>query len=470
MFHRFNYMYETLIEPLYGIKRNLAIDAELLSSNTLPHMYCINDERVDMTMHETYSIDPDGCQDADDAFSIFIENSTLYLAIHIADPTEYINIDSALWKDIEKRIVTRYPSYKPPIHMMPHQIMERSSLIVNQYGCIKFAITILTEIHQTTYEPIGIIKLLFTTVRVKKENTLSYQRAGKLIDVNSTLTTCLKISHSLIARRSEKTKGTVLNEVSYSFPRYNTNTGMMYLYTDTKPEIQMKQMIAEFAIFANSFIGYYLNVNFDGVGIYRICSARDWLDTIHAEISGKELLNEIIINGIKAEYISTVESHDLVGAAEYTHFTSPIRRLSDCVCHYLLKYIHLKKTHPDIQVPFSNEKLKIYSNSCMHVNKMMKNIQYKDHKFRFIQSMHNMLLVSPFITICFYISSYTGLFLNIIIHKINDHFVYISYTLRISQLIMPFTQKEDRYLTITRVNYTTEYDEGSIPELDAVFI
>jgi len=60
--------------------------------------------------------------------------------------------------------------------------------------------------------------------------------------------------------------------------------------------------------------------------------------------------------------------------------------------------------------------------------------------------------------------------LNIIIHKINDHFVYISYTLRISQLIMPFTQKEDRYLTITRVNYTTEYDEGSIPELDAVFI
>lgn len=173
-------MYETLIEPLYGIKRDLAIDEELLSSNTLPHMYCINDERVDMTMHETYTIDPDGCQDADDAFSIFIENSKLYLAIHIADPTEYINIDSALWKDIEKRIVTRYPSCKLPIHMMPHQIMEHSSLIVNRYGCIKLAITILTEIHQTTYEPIGIIQLLFTTVRVKKENALSYKRAGSL--------------------------------------------------------------------------------------------------------------------------------------------------------------------------------------------------------------------------------------------------------------------------------------------------
>ena len=105
----------------------------------------------------------------------------------------------------------------------------------------------------------------------------------------------------------------------------------------------------------------------------------------------------------------------------------------------------------------------------MHVNKMMKNIQYKDHKFRFIQTMNNMLLVSPSIDICYYISSYTGLFLNIIIHKINEHYVYISYTLRIPELRMPFAQKEDRYLTITQVNYMTEYDKGSIPELDALF-
>jgi exoribonuclease R len=331
------------------------------------------------------------------------------------------------------------------------------------------AITIVTEIHQSTYEPIGVIQLLFTKICVKKENALSYKRAGELIGINNTISTCLKISNSLLVRRSEKTKGTVLNEVSYSFPKYDRNTQTLYLYTDTNPEIQMKQMIAEFAIFANSFIGYYLNINFEGFGIYRICSAREWLNTIHAEISGKELLNEIIVNGIKAEYISTVESHDLVGTAEYTHFTSPIRRMSDCICHYLLKYIHLKKINPGLQVPFSNEKLKIYSNDCMRINKLMKNIQYKDHKFRLIQTMYNMLEINDSITICYYISSYTGLFLNIIIHKINEHSVYISYTLRIP-VLMNVVQKEDRYLTITHVNHTTEYDEGSIPELDALFI
>ena len=35
--------------------------------------------------------------------------------------------------------------------------------------------------------------------------------------------------------------------------------------------------------------------------------------------------------------------NDLVSMPEYAHFTSPIRRMSDCVCHYLLKFIYLRK-------------------------------------------------------------------------------------------------------------------------------
>ena len=463
---KYNNKYDNLIEPLYGEKRDLVKDDFLLKTNTIPHMYSVS-ERIDMTMYSTYSIDPSGCDDADDAFSIYEENGKLFLAIHIADPTEYINIKSALWEDVEKRIVTRYPSNKPPIHMIPKEIMEKSSLMVNQHGQIKLAITILTEIDKNTYEPISGIKILFTKIKVETVNNLSYKKAGECMHTNITLQNGLRISKALYDIRSEKTKGTLLNEISYSFPRYDNNT--MYLYSDTKNEITMKQMIAEYAIFANTFIGEYLKINFEGAGLYRICNAKDWLNTVYSEITGQELLNEIITNGIKAEYISTVKPHDLVGAPEYTHFTSPIRRLSDCVCHYLLKYIYLKNTNSNLPVPFSNNQLEKYSNDCLKITKTIKNIQYKDTKFRLIQTMKDMLLTDNTIDIVYYVTSYTGMFLNIVINKINKHTVYLSYTLRIANLQSEYICKEEKQITITKVNCMGKFDEGSIPELDKLF-
>ena len=459
--------YQQTIEPLYGKKRDNVLDTTLLKNNEIPHKYNIND-RIDMTNHATYSVDPDGCEDADDAFSIYTEDDKLYLAIHIADPTEHINPESLLWKDIENRIVTRYPSNKKPIHMIPEETMEKASLMVNKYGNEKLAITILTEIQKETYKPIGNVRLLFTKIKVDEENALSYAKAGILFETHEVLINGIKISKALTQIRSGKTKGVVLNEVSNSYVKYNENA--LYLYHDTPTEILMKQMIAEFAIFANSFVGEYLKINFEGVGIFRICSASEWLNTVYSGITGQELLNEIIVNGIKADYISTVKPHDLVGSPEYCHFTSPIRRLSDCVCHYLLKYIHLKPISPDMPIPFTNPQLEMYSNKCMQISKTIKNIQYKDTKYRLLQTMNGMLLLSPALTIQYYVSSYVKSFFNIIICNINEHSVYLSYTLRIPNLEKDYVIKQVKTLEVTEVNYTNKFDEGSIPELDRLYI
>ena len=148
----FHSKYKRFIEPLYGEVRTAEHDEFLLQTNTIPHNYCIHD-RVDMTNYSVYSIDPEGCEDADDAFSIYEEDDKLYLAIHIADPTEYIELNSSLWKDIERRVVTRYPSNASPIHMLPFGIMEKSSLMVNSAGSVKLALTILTEIDRDTFLP-----------------------------------------------------------------------------------------------------------------------------------------------------------------------------------------------------------------------------------------------------------------------------------------------------------------------------
>ena len=283
--------YQQTIEPLYGKQRDTVLDATLLKNNLMAHKYNIN-KRTNMTKYATYSIDPAGCEDADDAFSIYTGDDKLYLAIHIADPTEYINPDSLLWKDIENRIVTRYPSNKKPIHMIPEEIMERSSLMVNKYGKQKLAITILTEIQKETYKPIGNVRLLFTKIVVNAENALSYEKSGNMFETNEVLQNGIKISKALTEIRSGRTKGVILNEVSNSYVKYDEES--MYLYRDSPTEVLMKQMIAEFAIFANSFVGEYLKINFEGVGIFRICSASEWLSTVYSGITGQELLNEII--------------------------------------------------------------------------------------------------------------------------------------------------------------------------------
>ena len=153
--------YTKIIEPIYGEKRELKQDELFTMHIHLPHKFQIK-ERTCFCDKNTYTIDPDGCLDADDAFSIYEEDGLLYLAIHIADPTEYIDIQSPLWEDIKMRTTTKYLSNRPPIHMMPKEILDLSSLMVNSKGDNKKAITILTEIDKNTYMPVNSIKLLYT--------------------------------------------------------------------------------------------------------------------------------------------------------------------------------------------------------------------------------------------------------------------------------------------------------------------
>ena len=103
----------------------------------------------------------------------------------------------------------------------------------------------------------------------------------------------------------------------------------------------------------------------------------------------------------------------------------------------------------------------------MKETRLGKKIQYLDIKFRLLQVMHNMLLKNNQLNIEYYITGYSGLFLNIIICTINMFNVHMSYTLRIRNYSKYINQKEKYSLSITKVNCFTKYDEGTIPELDS---
>jgi exoribonuclease R len=477
----FESRYTTKVEHLYGAPRDVETDMRHVAENihmttsggaAKPHPYSIPTAlRTDFTMKAAYSIDPPGCEDADDAFSIYTnDDDTIWMAIHIADPTELIHPESDLWNDIVERTITRYPSNRKPIHMMPKDIVDESSLMVNLHGDHKNAVTVLTEIDRDTFAPRGRIQLLFSTIKVDTERALTYHAACDACDTDFVLETGLKISSALMAQRAKKTLGTRLSEVNPSAVNYTDPAGPRLVAVDAQ-ELAMKQMIAEFAIFANSFVGEYLKIRMGGVGIFRTCAAAEWLGTVFDGISGDNLLNEIITNGIQADYLSSNAAHDLVGAPEYCHFTSPIRRLADCTCHYLLKYLYLMELGEERVVPFAPAQLDDIAGRCLTVTKKIKTVQYRDVKFRLIQTMSGMLrsrIAGATLRITFFIASYIGGFLNVIICNIEEHKVHMSYSILVKGIdpeALKFKIKHN--IEVSRIKCLGKYDGGSIPELDA---
>ena len=465
------------ILPKYGKKRDLIKDRYLVENNKYPHKYTIpSSYRKSFDNIPVYSIDPEGCKDADDAFSIWVDSwGKLTLAIHIADPTSYIDLESDLWKDIKDRVLTHYPSNTEPIHMMPDEILQLSSLMENSKGTKKNAISIITEISKDTYQPIGMVSIEFTTINVSRENALTYQEASRQLEENNRITEVLvcglKISEALKKTRSSKTIGVKLNELENTRLIYRNDK--VYFHIDDESVIIMKQMIAEFAIFANSFVGNYLKHNLGNIGIFRTCDTNSWIKQVDSKVTGRELMNQIIDNGISANYLSSVLSHDLVGMPEYCHFTSPIRRLSDCVCHYLVRYVYLtQKGYSGILTsPFLESELVEIASRCHTITKKERKIQYRDTKFRIIQAIANMFEIrqNP-IPIKIRFTMYTGLFINFIIEQVAEFDVFVSYSLRIrnypTKYIDYWRSNSRKTLFITQIKSLGRFDEGTLPELD----
>lgn len=457
----FERVYTNYILPKYGIPRNIIDDEIMFSNSNFPNKYdqVIDNLRIDLTNIEVFSIDPDGCLDADDAFSIYFKNDIMFLSIHIADPTYFIDLKSDLWKDILKRSITHYPSNNNPIHMMPQQILEKSSLMSDSEE-FKKAITVTFEIDKETFLPTNNIKLEFTKIIVKNSNKLTYSEAGNIFENHKVLKLGSLISKSLKNKRSEKTIGTKLSEINILIPSYQNNN-IFLPKLDSKEKI-MKEMIGEFAILTNSFIGYFIKNKMNGLGIYRTCEASN-INNLNNNISASDILNKIIDEGIKADYQASNSSHDLVGIESYCHFTSPIRRVTDCICHILIKAYY-----SNLEYPWNKQELDEISKNTMIINKKEKSIQYDDNKFRILHLIST-LLKNNKIDISFRINSYTGLFLNCIINKIfingTVYDTHISYTLKGNNFKYDLN-KNDNIIEIEDVSPFKKFDEGSLPDLD----
>ena len=455
----------------YGSKRSIELDNYLnLDNEQKTNPFKIPEENRFKLNCNVYSIDPIQCEDADDAFSVIeSKKGEITLVIHIADPTEYISLDSELWKDCLKRGVTYYPSNKQPIRMLPKKIIEKSSLMTCKLKEVKQSISLFVDIDKETYLPIDkSINIKFCNILLKRKNAYTYNEAGDILTdnkykktfVHKHLSIAMKIADAIY--NENDSVGKLLNNKPITNVNYQNKVPTFE--TDSYQVFKVKRMIAQFAIYANSFVGKYLYENLNDSGIFRTCDAKKLVDI------SENILNDIVRKGIHAEYQPKSASHDLIGIEKYSHFTSPLRRLSDMVVHYLLKYLNLRDECNDnntIELPFDSVILKEIADKNQIINKKIKNLGHKERKLRLLQTMYYLIQQKGFIDVEILFNSYIKeQFLNFMIKKIDNFDCYVSLTFKKNRFPFDYTKSKDVFkYRITEMKPEKHFDNKTFPSL-----
>ncbi len=419
----------------------------------LDNLYGLENKRIDYRHLQIYSIDPPKCSDADDAFSIYKdENDLIHLMIHIADPTAWFNPNDKLFEDIINNGCTLYLSNREPEHLFPNNILINSSLTDG----IKNVVIVHT-IFKPTYKPSKMFDIIKTTIEYgiidcNNGKRFTYEEASENMYNDITLYLGVDIAKHFYSQRQNNNyyhNNFIFSELIFTIPKVIDNE--VILKSDSKEVVIMKAMIGEFAIHANTIFANGL----DNDNLFlRTLSLPEILN------NSNNLIHDLIKDGISAKYKSDKLKHDLIGSF-YTHSTSPLRRASDCIVHFLLKAKYL-----EIEPPFNETQLKQFAEKLNIINKEMKNIQFKDIKLRTFQWIAEELESRlNAIKIKVKVMGYKAPFVNLMIINIDGMDVNIPYTIKRKKLN---TEQEYFNIKITKINYYNKYDEGTLPELDAL--
>ena len=90
-------------------------------------------DRTNLTHLDTFTIDPPGSKDLDDALSIEKIEDGFCVGVHIADVTTYVEKDDAIDREARERAFTFYPGMRRPRHMLPEPLSQNiCSLMPNK--------------------------------------------------------------------------------------------------------------------------------------------------------------------------------------------------------------------------------------------------------------------------------------------------------------------------------------------------
>lgn len=324
-------------------------------------------ERRDFRDTFTFTIDPEDAKDFDDALSFKpLENGNFEVGVHIADVSHYVTPGSDIDREARDRGTSVYLADRT-VPMLPEKLCNRlCSLRPNEE---KLCFSAVFEITPRA----AIRKKWFGRTVIKSNFRLTYEQAQDIIEgiaenPDAELQTAITVLNKLAGILKGKRRKA--GAIDFSRPE------MKVLCDETGRPIDVYQkiskeanwLIEEFMLLANRSVAEFVAAT-GKTFVYRVHdvpnpekleSLRHFAKSLgykmNGELEGKKAakaISELLDNATdkpeaaafkdialrsmaKAKYSTENIGHYGLAFADYTHFTSPIRRYPDLMVHRLL--------------------------------------------------------------------------------------------------------------------------------------
>ncbi len=320
-------------------------EAEAMTDDIEADVDAALDERTDLRELTAFTVDPVDAQDFDDAISIQREGNDYRLWVHIADVTHYVHPGTVLWDAAYRRATSVYlPGHT--IHMLPPVLAETVCSLVPKEARLAHTVEMEIDGESLSFETVDIYKSV-----IRSNERLTYTEAEHRLDDDSApLHEELSTVFDLADRMHEQRKADgslVLN------PRRD----------------RAHTIVEECMLKANKAVTHELMWNRGMEAMYRVHpqpAPEEWDEALREiqELEDVSIPSESLDDPRKAVN-ATLEAaperqlgkiqwavlkvmpramymndpfggHHALNFEIYGHFTSPIRRLSDLVNHWIV--------------------------------------------------------------------------------------------------------------------------------------
>ena len=318
--------------------------------------------RLDLTDKIIITIDSEDTKDIDDAVSVEKTEKGYRLGVHIADVSNYVKPGSYLDKEAYSRGTSVYLADRV-IPMLPVKL-SNDICSLNE-GVVRLTMSAFIDFDNEG----NVLSSAFYKSFIKSTNRMTYNNVRLLIEEKPD-DLCEKYAHllpmlddmyDLYLLLAEKTKkrGSIDFNIPEAKAVFDKNGKTVDIVL--RESSFANKIIEEFMVAANSAVAKYLWENKKIPSIYHVhdvpneerlentlnfiynmgYGASHDMTQILEEVKGTEhesAISTMLLRSMaKAMYSHTNDGHYGLGLEYYCHFTSPIRRYPDLVCHRALK-------------------------------------------------------------------------------------------------------------------------------------